>query len=122
MTEISAASPDIKTPEITLETTNGGRVTSALAAAEHRRTETVRHRSTAQRPIRILHVLRAMNRGGIETWLMHTLRNIDRERFQMEFLVGNARALRLRRGNPELWVSDHPDGASQSAAPLAGRP
>jgi glycosyltransferase involved in cell wall biosynthesis len=38
--------------------------------------------------IRILHVLRAMNRGGIETWLMHTLRHIDRERFEIDFLVG----------------------------------
>lgn len=36
---------------------------------------------------RILHVLRAMNRGGVETWLMHVLRHIDRERFQMDFLV-----------------------------------
>jgi glycosyltransferase involved in cell wall biosynthesis len=36
---------------------------------------------------RILHVVGAMNRGGIETWLMHVLRTIDRERFQMDFLV-----------------------------------
>jgi len=28
-----------------------------------------------------------MNRGGVETWLMHVLRHIDRERFQMDFLV-----------------------------------
>jgi glycosyltransferase involved in cell wall biosynthesis len=39
------------------------------------------------RPIRILHVLRAMNRGGVETWLMHVLRHVDRNRFQMDFLV-----------------------------------
>jgi glycosyltransferase involved in cell wall biosynthesis len=39
------------------------------------------------KPIRILHVLGAMNRGGVETWLMHLLRHIDRERFQMDFLV-----------------------------------
>jgi len=38
-------------------------------------------------PIRILQVVGAMNRGGIETWLMHVLRHIDRERFQMDFLV-----------------------------------
>ena len=37
--------------------------------------------------IRILHVVGGMNRGGIETWLMHVLRNIDRDRFQMDFLV-----------------------------------
>jgi glycosyltransferase involved in cell wall biosynthesis len=28
-----------------------------------------------------------MNRGGIETWLMHVLRNINRKRFRMDFLV-----------------------------------
>lgn len=28
-----------------------------------------------------------MNRGGIETWLMHVLRHIDRDRVQMDFLV-----------------------------------
>lgn len=40
-----------------------------------------------QRPIRILHLLKAMDRGGVETWLMHVLRTIDRERFQMDFVV-----------------------------------
>src|SRR6476469_2915541 len=43
--------------------------------------------STKQRPIRILHVVGGMNRGGIETWLIHVLRNIDRDRFQMDFVV-----------------------------------
>lgn len=38
-------------------------------------------------PLRILHVVGGMNRGGVETWLMHILRNIDRDRFQMDFLV-----------------------------------
>jgi glycosyltransferase involved in cell wall biosynthesis len=28
-----------------------------------------------------------MGRGGIETWLMHVLRHIDREKFQIDFLV-----------------------------------
>ncbi|MBW4687802.1 MAG: glycosyltransferase family 1 protein [Komarekiella atlantica HA4396-MV6] len=36
---------------------------------------------------RILHVVGCMDRGGIETWLMHVLRNCDRQRFQMDFLV-----------------------------------
>jgi glycosyltransferase involved in cell wall biosynthesis len=40
-----------------------------------------------QRTIRILHVVGSMNRGGIETWLMHVLRHIDRDRFQMDFVV-----------------------------------
>ena len=43
--------------------------------------------STKLRPIRILHVVGGMNLGGVETWLMHVLRNIDRDRFQMDFLV-----------------------------------
>ena len=38
-------------------------------------------------PIRILHVVGMMDRGGAETWLMHILRNIDRSIFQMDFLV-----------------------------------
>lgn len=37
--------------------------------------------------IRILHVVGGMNRGGIETWLMHILRHIDIQQFQMDFLV-----------------------------------
>jgi len=40
-----------------------------------------------QRPIRILHLLKAMDRGGVETWLMNVLRSIDREQFQMDFVV-----------------------------------
>lgn len=36
---------------------------------------------------RILHVVGGMNRGGVETWLMHVLRNIDRDEFQIDFLV-----------------------------------
>ncbi|MGQ9592378.1 MAG: glycosyltransferase [Planctomycetota bacterium] len=39
------------------------------------------------RRMRILHVLRRMDRGGAETWLVHVLRRIDRERFAMDFLV-----------------------------------
>jgi glycosyltransferase involved in cell wall biosynthesis len=37
--------------------------------------------------MRILHVVGGMNRGGVETWLMHILRNIDRQKFRMDFLV-----------------------------------
>jgi glycosyltransferase involved in cell wall biosynthesis len=32
-------------------------------------------------------VLGGMNRGGLETWLMHVLRNIDRDTYRMDFLV-----------------------------------
>ena len=37
--------------------------------------------------VRILHVVGGMNRCGVETWLMHVLRHIDRDRFRMDFLV-----------------------------------
>ncbi len=40
-----------------------------------------------QTPIRILHVVRGMNPGGVETWLMHVLRHIDRRKFQFDFLT-----------------------------------
>jgi len=40
-----------------------------------------------KKPIRVLHVVGGMNRGGTETWLMHILRNTDREKFHMDFLV-----------------------------------
>jgi len=39
------------------------------------------------KPIRILQVVGALNRGGVETWLMHILRHIDRRRFRIDFLV-----------------------------------
>ncbi|MCL4294665.1 MAG: glycosyltransferase family 1 protein [Anaerolineae bacterium] len=38
-------------------------------------------------PTRVLQVVYEMNRGGIETWLMNVLHNIDRERFRFDFLV-----------------------------------
>lgn len=44
-------------------------------------------RSVNPQTIRILHAVGGMNRAGTETWLMHILRNIDRDRFQMDFLV-----------------------------------
>jgi len=39
---------------------------------------------------RILHVVGGLNRGGAETWLVEVLRNIDRERYSMDFLVHTA--------------------------------
>jgi glycosyltransferase involved in cell wall biosynthesis len=38
-------------------------------------------------PHKILHVIGRMDRGGVETWLMHVLRNIDRREFEFHFLV-----------------------------------
>lgn len=40
--------------------------------------------------IRVLHVVGRMNRGGVETWLMHVMRNTDRSRFAFDFLVHTA--------------------------------
>ena len=37
--------------------------------------------------IRILHVLGKLDRGGVETWLVQVLRNIDRKKYQMDFMV-----------------------------------
>ncbi len=37
--------------------------------------------------MRILHVLGKLDRGGVETWLVQVLRHIDREKYQMDFLV-----------------------------------
>jgi glycosyltransferase involved in cell wall biosynthesis len=41
-------------------------------------------------PRKILHVLGSMNRGGVETWLMHVFRNIDRSAFKMDVVVHSA--------------------------------
>jgi glycosyltransferase involved in cell wall biosynthesis len=37
--------------------------------------------------MRILHVVGKLDRGGAETWLVQVLRHIDRDKFQMDFLV-----------------------------------
>ena len=42
------------------------------------------------RRIHVLHIVGGMGRGGVETWLLHVLRHIDRERFQMDFMVHSA--------------------------------
>lgn len=42
---------------------------------------------TDGRSMRILQVVGGMNRGGAETWLMHVLRHIDRDRYQFDFVV-----------------------------------
>ena len=40
-----------------------------------------------KRPIRILHVVGAMNRGGVETWLLRMLRRMDPATFANDLLV-----------------------------------
>lgn len=37
--------------------------------------------------VQVLHVVGGMDRGGVETWLMHVLRNIDREQYRFDFMV-----------------------------------
>ncbi len=37
--------------------------------------------------IRVLHVVSSMKRAGVETWLMHVLRRINREQFSFDYLV-----------------------------------
>ena len=44
----------------------------------------------SDRRIHVLHIIGGMGHGGVETWLMHILRHIDRGRFQMDFLVHTA--------------------------------
>ncbi len=39
------------------------------------------------KPIRVLQIVHRMDRGGIETWLMNVLRNIDRERYIFDFMT-----------------------------------
>lgn len=43
--------------------------------------------SDQKHPIRILHIVGGMNPGGVETWLMHVLRRLDKNQFQFDFLT-----------------------------------
>jgi glycosyltransferase involved in cell wall biosynthesis len=43
------------------------------------------HRSGT--PVRVLHVIAGLNPGGIETWLMHIVHDMDRKRFEHEFCL-----------------------------------
>ena len=47
--------------------------------------------SIPSRPIRILHVLAALDRGGIGSWLVNVARHVDRRRHAMDFLVNSTR-------------------------------
>lgn len=44
-----------------------------------------------QKPVRVLQVIGAMDRGGAETLLMNLYRNMDRKRVQFDFLVNEDR-------------------------------
>jgi O-antigen/teichoic acid export membrane protein/glycosyltransferase involved in cell wall biosynthesis len=61
---------------------------SLLVIAHALRRSPLKNSTLIQRqPRRILHLVGSMNRGGVETWLMSVLRNIDRSRVHMDFLV-----------------------------------
>ena len=68
-------------------------------------------------PLKVLQVLRIMNRAGIETWLMHLLRHFDRRDIAIDFLlqthqpgahdeeIRSLGAKLLYGGNPlQLWT------------------
>lgn len=42
------------------------------------------------RPVRVLHVVGKLNRGGLETWLVQVLNRLDRDRVQCDVLVHTA--------------------------------
>lgn len=46
----------------------------------------VRNDMNKQEPIRVLHIVGRMDRGGIENFIMNIYRNIDREKVQFDFL------------------------------------
>lgn len=101
-------------------------------------------------PIRVVHVVGAMNRGGTETFLMNLYRKIDREKVQFDFIsysteeahydreieelggkvirLQNARSLRLlqlalKENGPYVAVHSHTlfhSGIAVLAARLAG--
>jgi glycosyltransferase involved in cell wall biosynthesis len=44
------------------------------------------------KPLRILHVLGSLDPGGVETWLLQVLKNIDRDRFRFDFCTFGGKA------------------------------
>lgn len=69
-------------------------------------------RDTGARPIRVLHVIGTLDRGGIETWLMNIWRRVDRRRFEHSVLVNNgtegAYGDELRGLNIPVYYAPHP--------------
>ena len=60
---------------------------------------------SATRPLRILQVVGNLNRGGTETWLMNVLRHLDRDRYQMDFLVRHKPPFRRpTTTRPAVWA------------------
>jgi glycosyltransferase involved in cell wall biosynthesis len=64
-------------------------------------------------PIRVLHILGGLDQGGIETWLMHVLRGLDRQQVAMDFLIHAehdcAYAEEVRRLGGRIFVCPYPE-------------
>lgn len=57
-----------------------------------KKAEEIYNVNVGDKPIRILQIIRTMNIGGAETFLMNIYRNIDKEKVQFDFLVnGNGK-------------------------------
>ena len=57
---------------------------------------------------KILHVVGGMTRGGVETWLMHVLRGIDRAKFKFHFLVHTSEPCAYDEEIRRLGAEIHP--------------
>lgn len=44
------------------------------------------------RPLRIVHVVGALNRGGIENWLLQILQYMNRDLFKIDFVVNTTKS------------------------------
>ena len=65
------------------------------------------------KPIRILHVIGVMNRGGAEAMIMNLYRNMDKEKIQFDFVEHSAEEAVfdkeiLSMGGRIYRCSDHP--------------
>ena len=52
-----------------------------------RRVGVARSEAGVNRPIRVLHVVGAMNRGGVETWLLNVMRRLSRDHVAIDLMV-----------------------------------
>jgi len=72
-------------------------------------------------PIRVLHVVGSLNRGGVETWLLEVFRHIDRSQFAMDVLVHSAAPGALDDEARAVGVSIVPAAESSQPARFARR-
>ncbi|NNM34680.1 MAG: glycosyltransferase, partial [Gemmatimonadetes bacterium] len=53
-------------------------------------------------PLRVLQAVGTLDRGGVETWLLHVLRRVDRRDIEIDFLVHGAASGALTQEAVEL--------------------